>query len=43
MGMQVLAFLKNNVIYIYIAPSDINQNKDMSAGTVQPGTNLNWS
>ena len=39
MGMQVLAFLKNNVIYI--APSDINQNKDMSAGTVQPGTNLN--
>ena len=27
--MQVLAFLKNNVIYV--APSNINQNKDMSA------------
>ena len=39
MGMQVLVFLKNNVIYI--ARSNINQNKDMSAGTVRAGTNLN--
>ena len=39
--MQVLAFSKNNVIYI--SPSNINQNKDMSVGSVPPGTNLNWS